>query len=256
MIGYRLSRTGLAKNPFPVTHIGIGLWSVEELCYYICTNPALVDSTLLNYSLTRWLAEEFHLTDIALAVERQIRKDAKSADIVLPLLRGTGYLDARELARFTAQLDSMAAGGVAMRLRMKADALLRNRRYGEAISAYEQAASYAQKYSAPFRAALHHNRGVALTRLLSYEEAYRAFREALSLEDTKERRRTCLLAAGLAKPSEKLILEAEAIGADDEMLHEVRSLLDAASSVNVAMPEDPVRELERIRHDYHTEAGV
>ena len=256
MIGYHLSKTGLAGKPFPVSHIGIGLWSVEELCFYIIHNPALADDTLLNTSLTRWLSEEFNLTDVALSMERQIRAQGKIADIVLPLLRGTGYLDAQEIRRFTSVLDRMNAGGVPVRLKMKADALSGNRRYGEAVACYEQAAELAPGADAAFRASVHHNRGAALMQMLLYEEGYAAFREAYLLEKTVQRKRCCLLAAALARPSSSFLSEAEFLEADADLVRETEAILRSAQALPLTVPEDLMKEMDRIRMEYHKEAGA
>ena len=256
MIGYRVSKTGLAKRPFPVSHVGIGLWSVEELCVYVTENPALVDETLLNEALTRWLAEEFRLTDVALKMERLIHSQAKSADILQPLLRGTGYLDPHEQRRFAGIMERMNSGGVCVRLKMKGDALTRNRRYGEAVSVYEQAAELAPGPDTAFRASVHHNRGAALMQMLLYEEAVSAFREALFLDRTRDRMRTLLLALMVAKPSSSLPSEAAELGADDDLVKEVNALYDNAVTLPLDVPEDLSGELDRIRLSYHREAGT
>ncbi len=256
MMGYRLSRTGIARHPFYLTHIGAGLWSVEELCYYVCTNPALVDETVMNAQLVRWIAEEFRLTSIAIGMERSIRAGGKISDVFLPLLRGTGYLDAQELRRFTRLLTALEEGSAAMRLKMKGDALFRNHRYGEAITTYQQAQDQIRPEERALETQILHNRGCALMQLLAFEEAYRAFRDALEIENNPVRLRTCLLAAGLARPSEQLASVAGELGASEDILLLVRETLDGAALSDVELPGDPYAALEDIRSRYHSESGT
>ena len=256
MIGYRLSRTGVARHPFYITHIGVGLWSLEELCYYVCTNPALVDDTMLNEQLVRWIAGEFRLTTIALSMERGIRNGAKVSEILLPLLRGTGYLDAQELKRYMRTLTAMEEGSASLRLKMKGDALARNRRYGEAVSAYRQAADQAKPEERKLLASVMHNMGTVLMRLLSFEEACSAFQEAYDIESTDERLRTLLLAVGLAKPEEQFLYKAEELGAEEELVMLVWETLDTARLADTDIPEDLHGALENILFVYHQEAGA
>ncbi len=250
MIGYRLSRTGVAKHPYYISLLGIGLWSVEELCYFLVHNPALIDDSITCQGLVRWLAEEFHMTDTALAMERSMKLGADTGEVLLPLLRDSGYLETHEIRAFTKRLQTMAAGGASLLLKMKGDALTRNKKYREAVAVYIQAEENTKKGNAKALSSILHNRGVALMQLLSYEEAYRAFRRAAALDDTPQRRRTCLLAAGLAKPRDLFIEEAEEIGADDAMVEEVMRTLDELASQSAAPPVDPYKELARIRREY------
>lgn len=256
MIGYHLSRTGVTAHPFYISHIGIGLTSVEELCYFICQYPALVDETVLNQKLTRWLAEEFRLNAPALAMERGIRRSAGLEDILPPFMRDVGYLDAGEQKAFRRILEALETGGAALRLKMKGDALVRNRRFGEAAAAYTQAENAVRQGEEKLHASILHNKGVALMQLLSYEEAYRAFRAALALEDTPERKRVLLIAAGIAKPRALLLPEADEIGADPDTVKLVEETLDAAAGAEIEIPEDLPAALESIRSAYHREAGT
>ncbi len=38
---------------------------IEELCYYLCNNLYLVDYTIMNEQLCRWLEEELEMKDLA-----------------------------------------------------------------------------------------------------------------------------------------------------------------------------------------------
>lgn len=256
MIGYRLSRTGTARNPFYITHIGAGLWSVEELCFYICTNPALIDGTVLNDLLVRWLAEEFRLTTIALSMEKGIRGRAGTADIVIPLLRGTGYLDARELKQFMKVLAALDEGGPSLRLKMKGDALARNHRYGEAVAIYTQGADQAKPDERRLLASIFHNRGTALMQLLQFEEGFESFREACLIEATPGRCRDCLMAALLANPEADLEAVAMDLGADEEVLFEAMEAVEEAEKAPQGAEGDTLSQLEFIRSSYHQEAGT
>ena len=255
MIGYRLSRTGVAGHPFYISSLGIGLWSVEELCYFLYENPALIDESVVGGSLTRWLTEEFHMNSTVLVMERSMKNGAGMGEILLPLFRAAGYLEPFEIRSFQKRLQTMASGGAPLQLKMMGDALARNRKYGEAVSVYSQAEENTRKGETKLLASILHNRGYALMQLLHYEEAYRAFRRAFALEETPKRKRDCLLAAALAKPREVFYDEAEELEAGKEMIREVLDTVDSFAVPPVTPPADLLKELQRIRQEYHSEAG-
>ena len=47
-----------AKQPYMITRVHIRIYTIEELCYYICNNLYLIDYTLMNRQLCEWIREE------------------------------------------------------------------------------------------------------------------------------------------------------------------------------------------------------
>jgi hypothetical protein len=139
---------------------------------------------------------------------------------------------------------------------MKGDALARNRRYGEAVSAYRQAADQAKPEERKLLASVMHNMGTVQMRLLSFEDACLAFQEAYDIENTDVRLRTLLLAVGLAKPEEQFLYKAEEMGADEDLLMLVWETLDTTRLADIDVPEDLHAALENILFVYHQEAGA
>ncbi|MEI3491121.1 MAG: hypothetical protein V8Q73_03890 [Blautia sp.] len=60
MSGYILCQTQKAKIPYYIENISTNVYSLEELCYYFYHNLYLVDETILNEHLCRWLQEELN----------------------------------------------------------------------------------------------------------------------------------------------------------------------------------------------------
>ena len=63
MSGYILCQTQKAKIPYYIENISTNVYSLEELCYYFYHNLYLVDETILNEQLCRWLQEELELPE-------------------------------------------------------------------------------------------------------------------------------------------------------------------------------------------------
>ena len=47
-----------ATHPYEITRIHCKIFTLEELCYYLCNNLYLIDYTIMNQQLLSWLEEE------------------------------------------------------------------------------------------------------------------------------------------------------------------------------------------------------
>lgn len=257
MVGYRLSLTGTAKHPFYIGSVSVRLWSVEELCWFLHRYPALIDEHVVSLALTRWLAEEFHITETAVKMERGLKNGGGADDFLIPLFEDADYLPPRELQAYAAKLREIRAAGLAGRMKMKADAMVRNRRYGRGVSLYYQAAAAAHEQDRKLKAKIWHNCGTALMQLLEYEEACRAFRKALDENETPEETRAYLTAVYLSQPEEVFQREAEHAGAGADLVREIIAAAEKAYESAEDVPEDRAgteKILKKLRDAYHLEA--
>lgn len=255
MIGYRLSTTGLAKQPLYVRKIGLNLWSVEELCYYIHHYPALLDEDIIGLRLTRWLTEEFGLLSTSIRMEQGLRKGESLTDFLMPLFQDTGYLDAAAMRRFAAELRTLSEDSRAVRLKKMGDALVENGRPGEAQAVYRRAAGD-NTVSPAFRAAVLHNSGTAAARLMEYEEARDLFLKAVRLVPSERHLRSLLAAMRLSMPEERYLEEAASYTDNDALI------LSCAEEVDQARREAETdfggeeRDLSLLREEYHRASGT
>ena len=54
-----------AAHPYEITRIHCKIFTIEELCYYLCNNLYLIDYTIMNEQLCAWLDEELGMHDLA-----------------------------------------------------------------------------------------------------------------------------------------------------------------------------------------------
>ena len=54
-----------AKRPFEISRVHMRIYTIEELCYYICNNLYLIDYTIVNERLCRWVGDELELPKLA-----------------------------------------------------------------------------------------------------------------------------------------------------------------------------------------------
>ena len=52
-----------AKHPYEISRIHTRISTLEELCYYLCNNLYLIDYTIMNEQLCRWIADELEMQE-------------------------------------------------------------------------------------------------------------------------------------------------------------------------------------------------
>ena len=62
-----------AKHPYEISRIHTRISTLEELCYYLCNNLYLIDYTIMNEQLCRWIADELEMQDLAVKLVELIR---------------------------------------------------------------------------------------------------------------------------------------------------------------------------------------
>ena len=255
MTAARLSRTGRTEHPWFVSSIPLNLFSVEELLHFLYHNPELIDEEIRSAALARWLVTECKLTDTALRMERGLGKGRSLKDFILPLFRDTAYLSSGDLLRYTRELDLLETASYPERLRRKADALVRNARYGEAVSNYHMAEESAPKEDRGLLAAIFKGRGIALMRLLAWDEGCAAFEKSMRMVQSGNTLRLLLTAYRIAKPEEVFRLRAEELEASSDLLEEIDREI-AAARAEVTETEVTDSLLLALREQYHKEAGT
>ena len=65
-----------AAHPYEISRIHCRIFTIEELCYYLCNNLYLIDYTIMNEPLCTWLEEEIGMKELAEQMEGKALKDA------------------------------------------------------------------------------------------------------------------------------------------------------------------------------------
>ena len=103
-MSFDLCQVQQAERPFYIEAIGIYIYSVEELCYYLHENIYLVDQSLLNEKLFEWLRDELGLKKLAKNLQDLMERDESIAGMILPIFKETGYLSASAMREYAEKL--------------------------------------------------------------------------------------------------------------------------------------------------------
>ena len=260
MAGYRLCIGREAARPYYIECIGTSIGTIEELCFFFYEYMPLIDASVMNEALTRWVAAELQLEETAGQMEEALRNRMDCAGFVLPVFEAAGWLDNKEMAAYKMRLDRFFAESPAVRLKMKGDALVRCGRMNAASAIYRQIIDESAhlKLAKEFLASVWYNKGVAEIKMLLYAEALSSFKTAVRLCEKPLYVRSVLLVLGLSKPRDKYVEEAAAFNPDPEVSKEAESLLQfvRGDAGNIRLPKDPDAFIRESVEAYHVATGV
>ena len=97
-MSFDLCQVKKAEKPYYIESIGIHIYTIEELCFYLYENIYLIDQTIINEALCDWLRDELGLKKLYRQLYEQLEKQEGIAYFVLPIFREIGYLWGEELA--------------------------------------------------------------------------------------------------------------------------------------------------------------
>lgn len=179
-MGIILSKTKESKTPYVIKKTGVRIYSVEELCYYICNNIYLIDKDFFSRGLIDYLKNELKLVSIAQGIDNLVLKKAEVHEIVSFLLRNVDYYGVAkitEVVRVSADMSSKDETGRYMAM---AGDYLKNNCVRRAIDDYKKAILSTDDDKV--RAVAYYNIGVAHAKLFDYKKAFAYFHESYEIE--------------------------------------------------------------------------
>ena len=114
-----------AKQPYVITRVHIRIYTIEELCYYICNNLYLLDYTLMNQQLCEWIAEELQMKRLAEELLDEMGKNCTVEQFVLLILQGSHIYAHSEISKIEGLLRDCRARTVWKRRNTKQTACFR-----------------------------------------------------------------------------------------------------------------------------------
>ena len=65
MGGFILCQAKKANKPFYLNDINLNIYTIEELCFYLCNNLYLINHSILNKELCNWIDVELEMNQLA-----------------------------------------------------------------------------------------------------------------------------------------------------------------------------------------------
>ena len=240
MGNYYLCRTQRAKQPYLIESVGLRIYSIEELCYYISQNVYLLDETIINTELCEWLGKELGLTGLRKKLLDSLEKKEGIEKFVIPIFQECGYLSEAKLRFFQQQLSEVAIEPKDVRKKMKADYLVHYGMYVSAIKEYEKILSQKGKgrLGIQFYAEIWENMAAAYAGLFRFEEAAECLWESYQVLRSKKTYENYLRILPLFLSEQKYLKRLEEIRVDRsaamELKNQTAAILEEAKESELA----------------------
>ena len=131
-----LSHKKKAKHPYEISRIHTRISTLEELCYYLCNNLYLIDYTIMNEQLCRWIADELEMQDLAVKLVELIRNHGSVEKFVVLVLHESRIYTPGEMAHIQNVLEKLKNQKEVERQKYKADKLMESGELESAILVY------------------------------------------------------------------------------------------------------------------------
>lgn len=196
MSSYILCQTKKAEKPYYIENISTNIYSIEELCYYLYHNLYLIDSTIINEGLCKWLEEELGLTRLAAKLRPYLGKFAGAEDILYPVFKEINYLTYEELRVLNGKIAKLNKEELPVREKKKGDALVENGMYVNAIHVYQNLLECSERLKGQpeLTESIYHNLGCAYSYLFQTEKAMECFQKAYGVRNSEKEMKAYLLA--------------------------------------------------------------
>ena len=259
MSGYILCQTKRAENPYFIENISTNIYSLEELCYYLYHNLYLIDETIVNEGLCRWIREELELPKLAAKLKPCLSKFSSAEDLLYPVFKEINYLTYDELRRLNVRLQRFDREAPLLRQKRKGDALMENGMYVNAIRVYQNLLKRDDLEEARegLTESVYHNLGCAYSYLFQGEKALDCFLRAYEGGYGRKALKVYLLAYRELRTPIEYASRLEELGVEEEVREEITREAERFS----AEPEQPVYSqhmdelLERFTREYHRSTG-
>ncbi len=182
------------ENAYHVEGLELEVHCLEELCYCLKENAFLLDLSLMNDKLVDWIGEACGVKELAKQLYPMVHKQGSLSVFVITILQYVGMYDTEDIMQVEQVLKQGAGLSNLEKRKSQIDYMVEKRKYAAAIRGYDlllETWANLEKEgrelpAGKVRAAILHNKGVALTGLMLYDKAADQFREAWQTDPDRD----------------------------------------------------------------------
>ena len=126
-----------ATHPYEITRIHCRIFTIEELCFYLCNNLYLIDYTIMNEQLCTWIEEEIGMKELADSLRDVLRLRGSVEKFVLTILKASRIYREPQMIHIQNVLEHLKNQRDIERQKYKGDNLLESGEIEEAILVYQ-----------------------------------------------------------------------------------------------------------------------
>lgn len=178
-----------AEIPYCIPGLDMNVRSMEELCYCMKENAFLLDLSLMNDGLLKWIEQQCGLRQLVEQLYPLVHRKGSLSVFVVTIFSYVGLYEQKVIQDVERVLKQGAGLSGIEKRKSQIDYLVSKKKYDLALKNYEvllkkweeQAGSGEVMPAVASLAAIWHNRGVAYAGLMRYEKAAECFWKANEL---------------------------------------------------------------------------
>lgn len=222
----------LSSTPYFLQGLGVNIYSMDELCYYLVQNAYILDNDLFDLRLCDFIKDNLDMGELAEKIRDMIRADKTIGEMVTTILTTTAYCNEDEIRRIRQLLVDNASLSFAAKRKVRGDNLLCANKFTRAIEEYQYVlAGLSVEEEPELYSSILHNIGCAYSQMFLLDKAAKYYKEAYEIDKDKESLVMYLVCIRLTKSKEEYDRVIVKNGYDDRIsLEAVRRLKSARDS--------------------------
>ncbi len=183
-----------AEAPYSIPAEHLRIFTIEELCYYICERAGVLDRSFMRDRLVDFIGKELALPDLAGELEESVRKERPLHEFCAAILQYAGYPDREIRDSIILTMQENETLPVVERLEKQGDTYFRQKQYYVAQKTYRNMLLRDEVQKDPgLKAGIYAKIGHVAAMMFQYETAAYCFEKSCSFEEKREVRKKYLL---------------------------------------------------------------
>lgn len=170
-----------AKNGYEPEHMGIKVYSLEELCFFIKENAYLLDNGFVDEELGNWLSRECNLWELGEEIKKAAYRKISLKSFVGILLEYACFFSKEINGEIENIIENNSSLSIYEKRKAKADALLKRGYYGMAGREYGRLLQILPDEQTILKGEIYRGCGVCLAKMFYFSKAGEYFLKAHKL---------------------------------------------------------------------------
>lgn len=180
-MGIRLCIGEYAKVGYEPERMGIKVYSLEELCFFIRENAVLLDDGFMDESLGEWLASECKLQELGEELRKATRRRITLKSYIGLILEYAGFYSKEINEQIENTIVENSSLSIYEKKKARADALVQKGHYGKAGREYAKLLQMLPEDMTILKGEIYHGCGVCLAKMFYFNLAGDYFLKAHTL---------------------------------------------------------------------------
>lgn len=249
-----LSIGALSTTPYYLSGLGVNIYSMDELCFYLVRDSYILDSDLVDIKLCDYIETQMMLPTIADKLRDLIERNAAVGEMVTTILEHTGYCDADEIKKIRQILVDNASLSFARKRKLRGDNLFKAGKYARAIEEYQYVLTNMEKdEDVELQSAIYHNIASAYAQMFLFDKVAEYYKLAYETDGNQESLVLYLAAMRMRMRGDDFDRMVVRCGYEDHLILEAQRRLAIAENAELesGYEEDMMKMIE-LRADGHT----